>query len=223
MLACTCAILTSCEPEGEQPGDHVYYTDTNSVEMDTHATQLSLDTVVKVEVDSVELRFHAKMFEILELIAANDLEALKDHVHPELGLTLTYNPGAYRAVMLIEDLDEFSFEWNYYSYELSPEGYSPVFEELPEFHCDEEPGFDKDGLFVAERGEVHLCSDIMRALNEYELTYYTDGEIQWFVDLENMSRAINLTDGWESARFFLAEIDGYWYLSILDGITHCDA
>lgn len=169
-------------------------------------------------IDSVELRFKESLFAILEVMSSGDVNQLQHYVHKDLGLIITYRPGVYDAITTITDFENTNLRHYMWYDSLNVNGIRINYEALPIYDCHLE-SFDKYGLYATDKGQQNQLSALMIALEAYELTTYTDEEINHVLELENQSRAILFAGVNGHASFSLTEIDGSWYLTIIDTVT----
>lgn len=159
--------------------------------------------------------------EFMKAWNSKNIEKLNPFIHPDYGLFVLQNPGAYLYPFYGKDASVFKKEVYGYEYRAGAKCPTLLDGKLPDFSCDTE-GWDKEGCFLEEGYHTEIAP-LMALMGEYDLgkgkneaSYPVAQKID---NLETM--AVYSTDdtvGWN-----FGFIDGKWYLVMVDMEDPCSA
>ena len=152
---------------------------------------------------------------LVKALEGGNKEAAQAFIHPEMGFYYLTHPGAMDAIAHCYTIDDMISDplTAYMKERLLNLRCSPREEALPSFDCDR---FSKQGCFLAKITEKYQrVSFLMIALNEVELGEFSPADIQSARKLEQ-AVSLQLLDTTVPVAFYFGEIDGSWYLLVVD-------
>ncbi|MDX2245659.1 MAG: hypothetical protein SF052_02715 [Bacteroidia bacterium] len=158
---------------------------------------------------------------ILTAIRTGDTQKAAAYIHPQKGFYFLTQPGAMSVPYLCKSLpDIFTYApWlEKGTPALNPQ---PIEESLPDFDCGEL--FSKQGCFMANFSGYKDISSLMGTLKELEMGDYGEKQIATAQNLESFV-SVRIIDTDANMGFLLGEIEGRWYLLVMDIATYeCSA
>jgi len=158
--------------------------------------------------------------EILELIFSKNYEKLNQYIHPENGIYVLSNPGAFTIATKYTSLEEIieSYEW------IASQKIDCAikYEALPEVDCNKVRGWSKEGCFsddVKNFNKISAAANYSALAKEYRIS---GQDIKEAKNIEStvILGVILTADGMS---FYFSLIDGKWYITVLDMVTPCSA
>ena len=135
------------------------------------------------------------------------------YIHPQKGYYLITHPGAVSIPFQFQKIDEMFGQAPWFKNGMTQLNPSPKEEALPDFDCGDM--FSKEGSFLHECPPYDGVSDLMKTLAEYELGSFEQDQIDTALDLEQYVTHA-LIDTKEALAFYFGQIEGQWYLLIVD-------
>lgn len=158
--------------------------------------------------------------DLLAALSNLDYEKADAYIHPELKLRYLTRPGAYDVIYELKSLKEVT-EYSPWMIETFQEiNCEPKQESIPSFDCDD---FDKKGCFMDDMTGYDRLVDNMQALTEAELNTFTQSQMNAATEVQQYVQ-VQLTHTEQAIAMFFGNINGKWYLLILDrAIYDCSA
>ncbi|MEZ4830125.1 MAG: hypothetical protein R3C61_28150 [Bacteroidia bacterium] len=158
---------------------------------------------------------------ILEAVKTGKPEKALPYIHPDMGFWLLTQPGAVSVPYACGSLNDVYNYAPWLKKGIENLDLQPAQEKLPDFDCGDL--FSKQGCFMDKTSGYQGISGLMGSLRELQLGNYTDEQISDAASLEKyVSVAIVDTDA--NIGFMLGQIDGKWYLLIMDMASYdCSA
>ena len=158
--------------------------------------------------------------EILELIFSKEYTEINKYIHPENGIYVLGNPGAFTIATKNTSFEEIieSDEW------IASQKIDCAikYEALPEVECDKLNGWSKQGCFsddVKNFNKISAAANYSVMAKEYRISGQDIKEVK---NIEStVSLGVILTA--DGMSFYFSLIDGKWYITVLDLVTPCEA
>jgi hypothetical protein len=163
--------------------------------------------------------FEKTIIKVVKAFKEKDALTLNGFINNEEGLIVIFRRGIPDEYLKTDKIDFKKPVPEYLPYsDFSPD-YKIKYQSLPIYDCNSMK-WSKSGLYCDTINRDFLLSTTARNLEANKGIKVPDEEIQKFVELENRSRRIVLTDkdGGELI-FYLTMIDKKWYITILDRVT----
>lgn len=188
---------------------------------DTAAKQ---DSVVRVIPTSME-----EKIELTEVItrfvraySSKDNYKVNRLIHPDLGFTVIYRPGAAETFVRVDSIDFSKSIPDYYPYPDIKNDYTLVFEKLPEFDCGREK-WSKLGFFCDTTSHPNQLSNIVAFEKEFDEVKVSEKQLDEIEENEAASFRVILTSD-TPLIFHVQHYQGVWYVTTLDrAYAGCDA
>lgn len=163
--------------------------------------------------------FDETIITVVKAFKEKDASTLNDLINNDIGLIILFRRGIPDEY---EKTDKIDFEQpipGYLPYSDFSTDYQIKYQSLPLFDCNSMK-WSKSGLYCDTIHIDHLLSTIALNLEANKGVTVPESDIEKFIDIENKSRRIVLSDedGGELV-FYLTMIDDKWYLTILDRVT----
>lgn len=159
---------------------------------------------------------------ILQAFKIGNLTSIGRYIHPDLGFYLLTQPGAMSVPYACQKAEDVYQYASWYKDGIKTLDTQPSVEALPDFDCGDM--FSKQGCFMNDYpGKYEGISSLMAFLKEADLGDYDDATMASVAKLESyVSTQIIDTDS--NLGFLLGEIDGKWYLLVMDMASYeCSA
>lgn len=154
--------------------------------------------------------------------ASKDNSKVNQLIHPDLGVTVIYRPGAMDTFVKTDSIDFNSPVPDYYAYPELENEYALTFEKLPIFSCDTEK-WDKQGFICDTTAHPQQLTQIALFENEFNETAYSKETLEEIKKNENASFRVIVTSE-EPLIFHVQSYQGKWYVTVLDrAYAGCDA
>jgi len=154
--------------------------------------------------------------------ASRDNEKVNQLIHPDLGLTIIYRPGASDNFTKVDSIDFDHPVPEYYAYPTLENEYALTFDKLPEFSCDTEK-WDKQGFICDTTAHPQQLTQIAAFANEFNEGEYDKDTLEKIKQNENASFRVIVTNK-NPLIFHVQRYDGKWYVTVLDrAYAGCDA
>ncbi len=159
--------------------------------------------------------------EILHLASQNDIRAINaKYVNKEFGIFYIYRIGVPDEFEVLDALPLKAEDWPH----LPPFGAIAQVESMPkvlqegyvEFDCGEFV-YDKEGTFYSKELRYPLPSSIVAFHAKYDAQTYDDALLKKIEFLE--SNSIRVVDTSSDFIFYIAKIEGKWYITLIDRVT----
>jgi hypothetical protein len=158
--------------------------------------------------------------DLLKALSALDYDKADAFIHPEFKLRYLTRPGAYDVIYVLKSLREVAEYSPWMADAFKGINCEPVFEAIPDFDCDD---FDKQGCFMDKVEGYDRLVDNMQALAEAELNTFTQSQLNDATEVQQYVQ-VQLTHTAQTIALFFGNIDGKWYLLVLDrAIYDCSA
>lgn len=199
------ALLTSCgQPNSKER------TTKDSVEIVTPVT-------VEEKNDLAEL-----VTRFVRAYASKDNNKVNRLVHPELGITVIYRPGASDTFVKLDSIDFTKPMPDYFPYPELNNDYMLTFEKLPEFDCGTEK-WNKLGFFCDTTSHPNQLSNIVAFEKEFDEAKFSEEELDKLEVAEAESFRVIVTTATPLV-FHVRRYKGVWYVTTLDrAYAGCDA
>ncbi|MGV8139243.1 MAG: hypothetical protein AB2L20_28960 [Mangrovibacterium sp.] len=166
-----------------------------------------------------ENEFDNTIIRVVKAFKEEDGSTLNGLINNNIGLIVLFRRGIPDEYLKTDKID---FEHpipEYLPYSDFSTNFKIKYQSLPIFDCDSMK-WSKSGLYCDTTKIDYLLSTTARNLEANKGVKVPDSEIKSFVEIENKSRRIVLTDqeGGELV-FYLTMIENKWYLTILDRVT----
>lgn len=143
------------------------------------------------------------------------------HIHPEKGYYLLTHPGAVSVPVHFQKIEDLFGQAPWLQKGMTSLSPTTTVGPLPEFDCGDM--FSKEGSFLNECPPYGEISELMATLSAYELGSYEQDQIDQAKDLEQYITHA-LIDTEEAIGFYFGQIEGQWYLLVIDIATYdCSA
>ncbi|GAB4407926.1 MAG: hypothetical protein OHK0039_10710 [Bacteroidia bacterium] len=159
---------------------------------------------------------------VLDELKRGSFARTQQYIHPERGFYLLAHPGALPVPFHCASLDELFGHAEWMKSGMKSIMGQPRLDELPAFDCGDL--FSKQGCFIAPKPAGYDgLSSIMQILNDTETSRFDTREIARAQEIERLAQVEVVDTGGELALYF-GQIDGAWYLLIIDiGTYDCSA
>lgn len=152
-----------------------------------------------------------------------DSITLNNYIHPDYGIAVLDNPGAYHSITTYTTFSESGIHDGIFNsqYLLNMNIYCKLeFGKIPYFSCDDN-GWDKEGCFYTDNAKLNLVK-IHDALVEYFLMEENSEYRSSLIYIENITKhGIYSTDSFIG--FYFGYINNKWYLFCVDKVSPCSA
>lgn len=143
-------------------------------------------------------------------------------IHPDLGLTIIYRPGAMDTFVKIDSMDFNSPIPDYYAYPPLVNEYALTFDTLPKFDCGTEK-WDKQGFICDTTMHPNQLTQIALFENEFNDGNHSKEILEEIKKNENASFRVIVTSK-DPLIFHVQSYQGKWYVTVLDrAYAGCDA
>lgn len=143
-------------------------------------------------------------------------------IHPDLGFTVIYRPGASDDFLYVDSVDFSKPLPEYYAYEDFSHDFSLTYEKLPKFDCGTEK-WNKQGFFCDTTSHPNQISNIIAFNKEFEAENYSEADLEKAEKSEAESYRVIVT-GVTPLIFHVQLYQGKWYVTTLDrAYAGCDA
>ncbi|ERJ58000.1 hypothetical protein M472_04400 [Sphingobacterium paucimobilis HER1398] len=154
--------------------------------------------------------------------ASRDNDKVNRLVHPDLGFTIIYRPGASDTFVRIDSINFAKAMPEYYPYPNIQNDYVLVFEKLPEFDCGTEK-WSKLGFFCDTTSHPNQLSNIAAFEKEFDESIFSEEQLDNLERNEAQSYRIIVTTK-DPLIFHVQRYKGGWYVTALDrAYAGCDA
>lgn len=188
-------------------------TDTDTQDSIVHTAPATAEDVQ--DISEVITRF-------VRAYASRDNEKANKLIHPDLGLSIIYRPGAADNFVHRDSIDFASPVPSHYSYPRLENKYALTFEKLPVFSCDDFK-WDKEGFVCDTTSHPSQLTQIALFANEFNDGEYSAADLDKIKQHENQSFRVIVTAD-EPLIFHIQQYDGAWYVTVLDrAYGGCDA
>ena len=151
-----------------------------------------------------------------------DNEKVNALIHPELGLTVIYRPGASDTFSKVTTFDFAKPIPEYFAYPSIANDYVLTYEKLPNYDCGTEK-WDKVGFYCDTTSHPLQLSNIAAFEDEFEEDKFSDEDLDNIEKSEQESYRIILTTD-NPLIFHVRQYQGKWYVTTLDrAYAGCDA
>lgn len=163
--------------------------------------------------------FEKTVIKVVKAFKEKDASTLNGFINNKEGLIVLFRRGIPDEYLKTAKIDFKQPVPEYLPYPECPTDFKIKYQSLPIFNCDSMK-WSKTGLYCDTLKIDFLLSSIARHLQATKGIKVPDEEIQKFIEIENKSRRIVLSDndGGELI-FYLTMIDKKWYLTILDRVS----
>ncbi|WP_164109885.1 MULTISPECIES: hypothetical protein [Sphingobacterium] len=143
-------------------------------------------------------------------------------VHPDLGITIIYRPGASDTFVKLDSIDFAKPMPDYFPYPDFSNDYTLTFEKLPEFDCGTEK-WNKLGFFCDTTSHPNQLSNIVAFEKEFDETMFSEEQLEAIEVAEAESFRVIVTTATPLV-FHVRRYKGIWYVTTLDrAYAGCDA
>ncbi len=158
----------------------------------------------------------------LSAFRQGDLGSAEGLIHPDLGYYFIYSPGAMNVPQHFQTLTDMAADAPWMSEENRDLNQQPAMADLPSFSCDDD--FSQNGCFLQRLDEPFaLVSELQKQLMRVELIgpdQVNEPQVQAIE--AKVSAGMIDTDAFMA--FYFGQVDGQWYLLIVDTATYdCSA
>lgn len=158
---------------------------------------------------------------VLQSFRTANFEALAPYIHPEKGFFVVTTPGAISVPYFVRTTQEMLQKVPYLDQGMPQLKARPERAALPDFNCGD--FFSKQGCFIGPPEDFNLMSSVMGSVNTVEPGMFKAADIARAEDLEGFASQ-QIVDTYGEAGFYLGEIEGKWYLLVIDLATYdCSA
>ena len=169
--------------------------------------------VQKDEVESV-------IADILHLASQHDIKAINaKYINKEFGIFDIYRIGVPDEFEILDALPLKIEDWPHMPYGAIvnvEDNRKKMREEYVEFDCGEFV-YDKEGIFYSRELRYPLPSSIVAFHAKYDAQTYDDALLKKIEFLE--SNSIRVVDTSSDFIFYIAKIEGKWYITLIDRVT----
>ena len=160
--------------------------------------------------------------QVLEEFKSGSFSRSKALIHPEYGFYLIGQPGAYSVPYHLTSFDDIFSKAPWL--EKGTDMYTDLKEEaIPNFTCEGDNYFDKDGCFIAPAKNFDNLSSLMRALRQAEFDEFGPAVINKAVNIEKLVK-VEVVETKSGMAYYYGEDAGKWYLLIIDMASYgCSA
>lgn len=153
---------------------------------------------------------------------SRDNQKVNNLIHPDLGFTVIYRPGAADTFVKVDSMDFWNPVPDYFPYPVMQNDYVLTFEKLPEFDCGTEQ-WTKLGFFCDTTSHPKQQSNIAAFEKEFDESKLTEEELEVLEKNEEASFRVILTSKMPLI-FHVQRYNGNWYVTALDrAYAGCDA
>lgn len=199
------ALLTSCGQRNSEER-----TTKDSVEVVTPVT-----VEEKNDLTEVITRF-------VRAYVSKDNNKVNRLVHPDLGITIIYRPGASDTFVKLDSIDFAKPMPDYFPYPDLSNDYTLSFEKLPEFDCGTEK-WNKLGFFCDTTSHPNQLSNIVAFEKEFDEAKFSEEQLDKIEVAEAESFRVIVTTAVPLV-FHVRRYKGIWYVTTLDrAYAGCDA
>lgn len=143
-------------------------------------------------------------------------------IHPELGFTVIYRPGASDTFVKVDSVDFAKAIPEYYPYPSIKNEYALTFAKLPEFDCGTEK-WTKHGFFCDTTSHPNQLSNIVAFEKEFDQRLFSESQLEELEKSEAESFRVIVTLDVPLV-FHVQRYKGNWYVTVLDrAYAGCDA
>ena len=145
-------------------------------------------------------------------------------IHPELGITIIYRPGASDRFVHVDSLDFQKSIPEYYPYSKVENSYALTFGSLPTYDCGTEK-WSKEGLIcdTTASQQTSILTSIAQFEAEFDAVALDDKRKTIISNAEENSYRVILTTS-NPLVFHVKQYQGAWYVTLLDrAYAGCDA
>lgn len=151
---------------------------------------------------------------LLAMFKTGQVSVAQKYIHPEKGFYFLTHPGAMSVVYSYQDINDIFIQAPWLKDGIEELRITPKEESLPSFDCGD--FFSKEGCFIGKIEDSYSeMSGLMTILNQVEPDMYDATKINKAKDLEKYV-TVQIVDTKANFSFYLGEIDGKWYLLIVD-------
>lgn len=222
------AFLMACSstPDSEGQSKTGSETPVTETEVPTEtASEVPVETAEEDPVDS----FESMAQKVAWALKNHDWDQLDTYIHPDTGIYFMDQPGAFTAVHPCKNMAEINklFPWlDERLGEPEPDFKLSLSEgEAPAYNCGDMV-FNKTGHYASSLGGCNRLSSVLEFLANPEMKMAKPQTLHCAQSLENFSRELIITNesGEDGLIFWLSQIDGKWWFSMLDiARTDCGA
>lgn len=154
--------------------------------------------------------------------ASKDNNKVNRLIHPDLGFTIIYRPGAADTFVQVDSINFSKSVPDYFPYPTIKNDYALVFEKLPEFDCGREK-WTKLGFFCDTTSHPNQLSNIVAFEKEFDESTLPEEQLDKIEVNEAASFRVILTLDTPLV-FHVQRYQGAWYVTTLDrAYAGCDA
>lgn len=186
---------------------------------------LKVENVVSQEKPH-EVTLDEAIVEIIKAYQQKDNAKINSYINKKYGITFLFARGAFNNIATSED---FSFAQpvpEYLAYVVDfKTNYKITHSILPEFDCGIETWNKPEGIYVNITKHDKTLSSVAKSEVEYiNKDAWSNAEIKNFEDIENKShKVILINENQDAFIFYVAPIDGKYYLTAIDRFEVCSA
>ena len=173
-----------------------------------------------------EVTLDEAIVEIIKAYQQKDNVKINSYINKKYGITFLYARGAFNNIGTSED---FSFAQpvpDYLPYVVDfKTNYKITHSTLPEFDCGTETWNKPVGIYVDTKKHDKTLSSVAKSEVEYiDKDAWSNAEIMNFEEIENNShKVILISKDQDAFIFYVAPIDGKYYLTAIDRFEVCSA
>ncbi|MEM6807356.1 MAG: hypothetical protein AAF696_38495, partial [Bacteroidota bacterium] len=151
---------------------------------------------------------------VLEEFKSGNFAKCKALIHPKYGFYMVGQPGAYSVPYHLNSFDEIfkKAPW----LKKGTEMYTNLqAEPIPEFTCEGDNYFAKEGCFITEVSGYRNLSELMKALRQAEFDEFGPDVIKRASQIEKLIK-VEVVETKSGIAYYYGQEAGKWYLFVID-------